>query len=484
MVSESVSIAGLHGILVPSCLSAIIASNMSMSMVVSFLDVSRFLTPLSHPFWIFEWAALSEPGVPLCSFILFLSGILCSASGIGGGGMYVAVLMVFGQIPTHDAVPLSKAIVFFGSLSTFALNLHRQSANRGSQVINVHACRLVVPMALSGTFLGVLLNQHTPETILVLVLFILLCFMTAMVLKKAWEQHCQEEQYCQSLLQPLVGDAEKAEVEDETAPLLGDNTEDNSDTKPAAMSMLEGRAKGIPQGSKERGDALTNLDVGISLGLISVVVLGGILRFHLQSCQDEKSGTGYPGSCRHPLLHILFLGRLERWMNDPVLSYTLQKVVSHLPMWCCVILAVLYGRNAHAVEGWKVQDVVAYQSMALVTGLLAGLVGVGGGLVFSPFMLLMGMDPAVAIATSSTCVMFTSSSTTLQYLFVDRIMVSLAVFYGCITLTSSYIGTSLVYLLQDHCKHKRSYITWVVAVSVSVSTALSLGKFLRLVAAS
>ena len=50
----------------------------------------------------------------------------------------------------------------------------------------------------------------------------------------------------------------------------------------------------------------------------------------------------------------------------------------------------------------------------------AGLVGIGGqeikvaglhgarlcagGLIFSPFFLLMGVDPSVAVATSSTCV--------------------------------------------------------------------------------
>merc|ERR1740121_1789970 len=100
-------------------------------------------------------------------------------------------------------------------------------------------------------------------------------------------------------------------------------------------------------------------------------------------------------------------------------------------------------------------DILSYQVMAVSTGLLAGLVGVGGGLIFSPF-LVMGMDPSVAVATSSTCVLFTSSSTTIQYLFTDRAIMSLAFVYGMITLVASWMGTSLVHQLQDRFKGQQS----------------------------
>ena len=59
------------------------------------------------------------------SVVLFLSGVLCSAAGIGGGGIYVAVLMVLGALSPHDAVPLSKAIVFFGAIATLIVNTGR-----------------------------------------------------------------------------------------------------------------------------------------------------------------------------------------------------------------------------------------------------------------------------------------------------------------------------------------------------------------------
>merc|ERR1712046_291422 len=93
-------------------------------------------------------------------------------------------------------------------------------------------------------------------------------------------------------------------------------------------------------------------------------------------------------------------------------------------------------------------EVIKYTAMASTTGCLAGLVGIGGGLIFSPYFLISGVEPAVAVATSSTCVIFTSSSTTLQYLLTDRIITSLTIVYGLVNLLASYVGTSLVHMLR------------------------------------
>merc|ERR1719453_875705 len=114
--------------------------------------------------------------------------------------------------------------------------------------------------------------------------------------------------------------------------------------------------------------------------------------------------------------------------------------------------------------------------MAACTGCLAGLVGIGGGLIFSPWNIEMMLDPHIAVATSATCVIFTSSSTTFQYLFADRIIVSL-IFSFCIPhLFAAYTGTKLVHHIQDHYGAKKSWITWIVAAGVGVSCILAIGK--------
>merc|ERR1719276_63545 len=119
---------------------------------------------------------------------------------------------------------------------------------------------------------------------------------------------------------------------------------------------------------------------------------------------------------------------------------------------------------------------MCYHGMAIITGALAGLVGIGGGLIFAPFFLGMGVEPSIAVATSSTCVIFTSSSTTLQYLLTDRIVMTLALAYGIVNLVASYVGTSFVHWLQDNYGTRKSYITGIVGLGVAISAGLSVTK--------
>ena len=47
-----------------------------------------------HPFWELNWSDMQGPVVGLpCVVFIALAGILCSAGGIGGGSIYVTVLI-------------------------------------------------------------------------------------------------------------------------------------------------------------------------------------------------------------------------------------------------------------------------------------------------------------------------------------------------------------------------------------------------------
>merc|ERR1719197_1911454 len=177
----------------------------------------------------------------------------------------------------------------------------------------------------------------------------------------------------------------------------------------------------------------------------------------------------------HPVNKI-FRGHMQSWMSDATMASVLQQLVGGIPMWLCVAITIHFGFVANREVGWQPRSVVLYQVVSVATGLLAGLVGVGGGLILSPFFLLTGMEPAVAVGTSATCVLFTSSSTTMQYIFTDRIIMSLAVVYGVVCCLASFMGTWLVHYIQERWSRK-SYITTIVAVSVAISAMLSIVKF-------
>jgi uncharacterized membrane protein YfcA len=422
---------------------------------------------LSHPFWVFEWELIWHPQVLVCSIFLFFSAILCSAAGIGGGGIYVAVLMVAGKLTPHNAVPLSKAVVFPGAVASLIVNLFymlRGTQAQGTKsVINTDACRLVVPATLIGTYVGVLVNRYTSDYIIVVLLVIVLIGMTGSVIRIARQQALKEQN-------PGEEEVTNGQASSEDTPLL--NQQGNQ------PSQADGNLLIIPAATKQ---APSSYDVWTAGVLLAVVVIGGILRFHMQLCKAEVLGDGTKGgACKHPVLG-LFYGHMEKWMGDATTSMILSQMVWTVPIWACVFLCVQTGFVANQVVGWRPRSVILYQLVAFMTGLLAGLVGVGGGLIFSPFFLLTGMDPAMAVGTSATCVLFTSSSTTMQYIFTDRIIMSLALVYGLVTLVASFIGTLLVHYIQDRFDGRKSYITAIVAVGVGISAVLSVVKFVYLI---
>mmetsp|Transcript_123905 Transcript_123905/g.358336 ORF Transcript_123905/g.358336 Transcript_123905/m.358336 type:complete len:501 (+) Transcript_123905:61-1563(+) len=389
-----------------------------------------------HPLWEPRWDLLGGGEVPMCCFMLFFSGIFCAAAGVGGGGVFVAVLLVAGRLTPHDAIPMSKAIVFFGAVASLLVNLRKSGLGTEGSTIDIEVCKLVVPAALMGTFLGVLLNWHISDMYITSTLAFVLVGMTAMVTRIALQQYVQETR---AALEPPLPEQQ------------------------------------IALGAKPPAEAIECI---LAVGLLLIVIVAGTARHHINACARDMHFGNSIGldACSHPFVHFVFgRGGMEPWFTSPLSTATIYAMMDGIPLFSC---AALGARSAYDTivaapdRAAGVLRVVIFQSMALVAGILAGLVGIGGGLIFSPFFVVVGMDPAIAVGSSSACVLFTSSSTTMQYAFTDRIILSLAVLYGIAVLSASFVGTMLVHKLKENFPLRKSYITLIVAMSLAASAIL------------
>jgi len=64
---------------------------------------------------------------------------------------------------------------------------------------------------------------------------------------------------------------------------------------------------------------------------------------------------------------------------------------------------------------WDAVTTVKYPLICSIAGILAGLFGVGGGIVKGPLMLEMGVNPMVAAATAATMILFTTSAACVSF---------------------------------------------------------------------
>lgn len=87
------------------------------------------------------------------------------------------------------------------------------------------------------------------------------------------------------------------------------------------------------------------------------------------------------------------------------------------------------------------------------SGILSGMLGIGGGLIINPLLLNMGYLPLVASALSAFVVLFTSASTSTQFLILGAFDMKNAVYVAFLSTIGSIIGCFFLRVLMK--KYKR-----------------------------
>ena len=81
----------------------------------------------------------------------------------------------------------------------------------------------------------------------------------------------------------------------------------------------------------------------------------------------------------------------------------------------------MLGSNARKLIGWSI-----------LGGWVSGALGIGGGNIFNPLLVSMGVPPAVATATSMYMITFSSGGATLTFIIYRLINLEYSVWIGLI----------------------------------------------------
>jgi uncharacterized membrane protein YfcA len=108
---------------------------------------------------------------------------------------------------------------------------------------------------------------------------------------------------------------------------------------------------------------------------------------------------------------------------------------------------------------------------------MAGLLGIGGGLILGPLLLELGLHPIVSTATSNFLVLFTSSSTSIQFILLGMMNVDFGIACTLASTIGSYIGTVLIQKLIEKTK-RSSYLIFSLGIVLGLSTLLIPGHTL------
>jgi len=119
---------------------------------------------------------------------------------------------------------------------------------------------------------------------------------------------------------------------------------------------------------------------------------------------------------------------------------------------------------------WKPWRLALFWVVMLALGVLAGTIGLGGGVLISPVLLELHVHPQTAAATSTFITFFASTVATVAFGLDDRLNLQYMAVYAPICLVGGFFG---VYVLSGLIK--KYNITSIVSILMGILVLLSAG---------
>ncbi|KAH0793060.1 sulfite exporter TauE/safE family protein [Histomonas meleagridis] len=359
--------------------------------------------PLLHP-----WDTRLIIGM-IC---VFIAGIFVSGAGIGGGGLFVPILILVVEFPSEYSIPTSKALIFGGSLAVTIFNLRKRHPFYDRPLINYNVACCIEPISWLGTILGVIFNSVIPAWLLYIVQFILLSYTAYSTLMKG------------------IKDQRKAKALKENP----DSMESN------LISNTPGQYSG-PAYSKK---------ILILLGVIWAIFL--VVAF-------LRGGDGADS--------IIGIEFCSTWYW--VLTFAPFPIYALINWWMYTI-----ARN-YPIVG-KDADISAKTAFVLmmsgfIAGIAAGFLGIGGGMIKGPMMLKLDIEAEEMAATSTFMILLTSSATSIQYIAEGVMPVAEFAIFSAVGFVSFLIGVIFLRWLVKKMGNRSLFLYFLAAV-IAVSAVM------------
>ena len=364
---------------------------------------------------------------------------MSNASGLGGGLLFIPVLLLIMNFYPHEAIPISKIVIFAGALTSFMQNTRVKRPGRNTKALNYNLVIVNAPNLLIGTVLGVTLNKILPNAIILFLLCLLLFFYSYKTFKTFLKLYREESS------------GELHSLSSQYNTISHNNNDINlQEERPIESELYKDQFL-------LRWDKLKYI-------LVPFLIMAGlsILR---ESEIVSKCSSVYWVLMFAFLIIVLFYDYYI--INHIETEYSYRKIIN-FPYDDRDII-------------WTKPTIIKLAFIGLLAGFIAGVIGIGGGVVLGPILLDLGIHPIVGSVTTNMLVLITSSSTTFQFILFKMLNLQYGIICIIFSALGSYCGT---YLVNTYVKKtgKQSFIVLVLFCVVIVSAiVLPLSSLLNII---
>lgn len=398
--------------------------------------------------------------------------VIAASGGIGGGGILVPIYMLVLGFRTKHAIALSNFTIFGGAIANTVLNAGKRHPTEDRSLIDWDIIVMMEPLTIFGAVFGSLISKILPNMVLNVSLVCVLACMGRHTLTKGlkmWTvesvRKCSVNGTGASDMLSVASTSVEMARPDSLGPSVGNG---DSDSESGRVPYIELHADGVTgEGLVGMNGSASKMPIGKETVQQKVAILTSCF-VGVCILTVLKGGGNFPSpfgvACGSQGFWLLYFGAVP-WVGAFALYFR-------------NVLTAEYKekvRRGHAfVVGevqWDSGNAIRYPALCALSGLLAGLYGVGGGIVKGPLMLEMGVTPVVASASAATMILFTSAAASTSFVVFGLLHPSYGVFFFVIGFSCTLLGQ---YTVSRWVKrHQRqSPIVLSIGIVISISACL------------
>lgn len=353
---------------------------------------------------------------------------MSNASGLGGGLLFIPVLLLIMNFYPHEAIPISKIVIFAGAITSFIQNTKVKRPGRNTKALNYNLVIVNAPNLLLGTILGVTLNKILPNSLILFLLCMLLFFYSFKTFKTFLKIYREENS----------GELHSMSSQFNTISQRSVNNDINQqEERPVESEIYKDRFL-------LRWDKLKYI-------IIPFLIMAGLSILRESEIVSKCSAIYW-------ILMFSFLAIVLIYdyfiYNHIQTEYSYRKIIG-------------FPYDDRDIN-WTNQTIIKLCFIGFLAGFIAGVIGIGGGVVLGPILLDLGVHPIVGTVTTNMLVLITSSSTTFQFILFKMLNIEYGIICIIFSALGSYCGT---YLVNTYVKKtgKQSFIVLVLFCVVIIS---------------
>lgn len=422
--------------------------------------------------------------------VMVTISILANAGGVGGSAMTISLILLTYKFDPHSCVALTQVFTFAGTSTATILKLKDRHPTCDKPLIYYDVLMQIVSPILIGVSIGVLLNPSFPGWLILTILTVIIFLLGWDTLKRIIALYKKEKRQTQVETEPDNArvqasgfsntnfDSRDSVVKrdsDVEGVKIGEikKTEEENDEK----NDEEVNDENNQEGFKENGDSvkIDNIEKSVedNDNLNSPQQLLGskeidpeLMRKLTTIYQEDKKIIAWV-----PLLYFLVLVSVSITYSLIKGSSTSKSIIGikscsssyfsiasayYIFMFLMSILAAFYlvrkskileAANHNFGEGeikWNYKKCLKVEIFSILSGIILGLLGLGGGNLIGPMLLSMGVRPEVSTISTSFSIALSSGVAAAMYFITGVVDYQYAAWFYLLSVVGCLVGVLVV----------------------------------------